>query len=154
LGSSLMTLPKVVERVTELPADLGSLLISARAEAFHALDRLLADWDSGANRFAAPGELFLTARINGTLAGICGLNVDPYTRRSRTGRLRHLYVAPWARRSGVGRELVETVVDAAPQSFNVLELRTDRSEARAFYAVLGFEVVSGSEFVTHRRNLV
>jgi GNAT superfamily N-acetyltransferase len=87
------------------------------------------------------------------LIGVCGLNVDPYSVEPRVGRLRHLYVHPSARRSGVGSALVNIITDCARSHFDVLQLKTDRTDARQFYAALGFEIVSGDEFVTHRRRL-
>jgi GNAT superfamily N-acetyltransferase len=145
--------PVNIERIYAPPSQLESLLVTARAEGVHALDRFLADWESGSNRFEEPGELLLAARIDSMLVGLCGLNVDPYSPGARIGRLRHLYVQPSARRSGVGSALVHAIVDYARFHFDVLQLRTDRADAREFYRALGFAAVSADEFVTHRRLL-
>ena len=84
------------------------------------------------------------------LAGVGGLNVDPYVQERREGRVRHVYVSAAHRRQGVGRLLVEAIVARARLNFPVLNLRAPE-EAFAFYEALGFKRVEGEEFMTHRK---
>ena len=99
------------------------------------------EWLSGLNRFQQEGEAFFVAYADGELAGMCGLNIDPFIARPDVGRIRHLYVAPKARRLGVGRALVESCIDHGRGSFRRLRLRTFDPVASAFYGAIGFEEV-------------
>lgn len=103
-----------VERLIEASSDLFDALVDeSERQGYRFVRRLADEWASGANRFDRPGEALFAARIDGRLVGACGLNVDPYTRVVGVGRVRHLYVLADYRRLGVGRQLVEQVLDAA-----------------------------------------
>ena len=92
-----------VDRLQDLPMGVLARLISESEQAgWSFLLRLSDEWDSGANRFSKPGEAIFAAWAAGTLIGVCGLNVDPYTGDRRVGRVRHLYVLAGFRRLGVG----------------------------------------------------
>lgn len=129
-----------------------ALVEESRGEGFWMLQRLLDGWRSRTERFRRRGEALLGAYDGETLAGICGLNVDPYVKARREGRLRHLYVAEIHRRRGIGRLLAEALIDRARQFFPVLNLRATKN-AFGFYESLGFERVDGEAFVTHRMAL-
>jgi len=92
--------------------DLQSLLIEARREGFGFLDRLMEDWNDGSNRFNRDGEKLVGAFGENTLIWIGGLNRDPYC-RAQIGRLRHLFIHPKHRGTGVGRKLVEILIEDA-----------------------------------------
>ena len=77
------------------------------------------------------------------------LNIDPYFEGRSQGRVRHLFVSAPHRGAGLGRMLVETVIDRARQYFSVLNTRAPQG-AFGFYERLGFRRVAGEEFVTHR----
>ena len=129
-----------IERVTEAPPRLfDALLAESESAGYHFVRRLADEWASGANRFDRSGEALFAARIDGRLVGACGLNVDPYTRAARVGRVRHLYVLAAYRRLGVGRQLVERVLDAARGRFERLRLSTQNPAAAQLYERLGFE---------------
>lgn len=128
---------------------IGPLLDSAACEGHLFVRRLIDDWQTGANRFDRAGEVFLGAFLDGNLAGIGGLNRDPYAADGGTGRLRHVYVSPNARRSGVGRRLVLRLISYGRDTFQVLRLRTVTPEGAAFYAALGFGESDESD-ATHR----
>jgi GNAT superfamily N-acetyltransferase len=136
-----MTLSLV--RVHESPAhSLTPILRESHAEGVHFLSRLVHEWESGANRFAKPGELLLALRLGPSSLAVCGLNRDPFARSESIGRLRHLYVAKAWRRQGWGRRMVRVIVSQASARFRLLRLRTDSRAAEAFYFRLGFcEVV-------------
>ena len=69
---------------------------------------------------------------------MCGLNVDPYLDDPTVGRIRHLYVLPSFRRSGVGTEVVTACLDLATRNFARVRLRTFDPSAAAFYTAMGF----------------
>ena len=141
-----------VERSDSLPDGLGDLVSASAAEGFGFLERLREDWASGANRFAGPGEAFFVARIGPRLAGVCGLDRDPYLSgaSAATGRLRRLYVHPDLRRRGVAADLTRAALRAARGRFEVVRLRTGNPEADAFYRALGFEPLTDAKDATHR----
>lgn len=126
--------------------ELETIRTAARDEGFHALDRLIDDWQSGENRFDAAGEALFEARVDDALVGVCGLNRDPWARLG--GRVRRLFVLPEYRRSGIGRALVNAVREAASSHFDVLHVRTHDPLAAAFYRSLGFSEES-AEHSTH-----
>jgi GNAT superfamily N-acetyltransferase len=131
---------------------LAVLAEQARSEGFGFVQRLISDWSSGSNRFDRTGERLLGAFWSGELAGICGLNRDPYTDRHDVGRLRHLYVRKSDRHRGIGAALVEHLLKGASPPFSMIRLRTNTAEAAAFYERLGFAVV-GDRTATHVRAL-
>lgn len=143
-----------IECIHELPADLEALVRAGLQEDFRALARLRDDWISGENRFNRPGEALFRAKDQGRLVGIVGLNRDPFVEQMggaphQVGRIRRLYVLPDSRRGGIGRALVQAVVDAAQTHFTTLGLRTHDPRADAFYRACGFSPVQGQPAVTH-----
>lgn len=132
----------------DLPPDIEDLRAEARAEGFRFVDKLVAEWNAGRNRFAEPGEVLLGAFQASRLVAVGGLNRDPYADRLDIGRLRHLYVRRAARRSGVGSALVCQLLDRAKDGFQSVRLRTDTQEADDFYVRLGFRPVR-DEAATH-----
>ena len=131
-----------IEAVTALPPALDQLRAEGRAEGFSFVDRLADDWIAGANRFEAPGERLIAAFVQDSLAGLCGLNRDPYVTRPGVARLRHLYVRGTARRTGIASALVADLLDAASPTFHTIRLRTTTAAAAAFYLKLGFTPAS------------
>ena len=117
---------------------LRELVVESRQTGFRALQRLSEEWSAGTNRFDKPGEALFIATFGGQVVGLCGLNVDPYTPQPRVGRVRHLYVRIEARRKGIGRTLLDTVITEARKWFDLLRLRTDDEGAARFYERRGF----------------
>jgi GNAT superfamily N-acetyltransferase len=130
-----------IRRLRSLPPDVESLRREAAAQGFRFMDRLCADWASGANIFDRPGEFLLGVFADGKLIGVGGLNVDPYLRRADIGRIRHVYLLKGWRRRGIGRALIRRLLDEARLSFREVRLRTDTEEAALFYAQCGFAAV-------------
>jgi N-acetylglutamate synthase-like GNAT family acetyltransferase len=102
------------------------------------LDRLVSDWHSGLNRFDRTGEQFLLAFAGNRVVGVGGLNHDPYVESAEIGRLRHLYVLNDWRRKGVGRALVERLLQSARGTFTIVRTRARTKEASVFYDLCGF----------------
>ncbi|OBQ70194.1 acetyltransferase [Mesorhizobium loti] len=121
----------------------------SRLEGYWMLVRLADGWASGRNSFRKRGEALYGAWHGRELAGVCGLNIDPYVEGGDQGRVRHLFVSAPHRRAGLGRMLVETVIDRARRYFTMLNTRAP-PQAFVFYERLGFQRVEGEEFVTHR----
>ncbi|MGX7874312.1 GNAT family N-acetyltransferase [Mesorhizobium sp. ORM6] len=121
----------------------------SRLEGYWMLVRLADGWASGRNKFLKRGEALFGAWHGAELAGVCGLNIDPHFEGRDQGRVRHLFVGARHRRAGLGRMLVETVIDRARHYFSVLNTRAP-PEAFVFYERLGFRRAEGEEFVAHR----
>jgi N-acetylglutamate synthase-like GNAT family acetyltransferase len=133
-----------VLRVKELDlAELAPVIESSEAEGYNFITRLVDEWQSGANRFEAPGETLFRVVRGSQLVGVGGLSRMSET----TGRVRRVYVLPSARRLGAGSVLVRAVIASAAVSFDELVLYTN--DAGPFYERLGFER-TGLENPTHR----
>lgn len=145
-----MSASVTVTRLHDLPADhLADLVAESEEAGLMLLRRLVDEWQSGTNRFAAPGEALFGAFLDGRVVGVCGLNVDPYQTSARVGRVRHLYVAAALRRRGIGSRLVAAVVATAQGAFDRLRLRTNSESAARFYEALGFSRCTGEAACTH-----
>ena len=67
----------------------------------------------------------------------------------RTARIHHMSVAPERQRRGIGRLLMETVIDWAPQhgyEALVLDTTSEQEAAVAFYRALGFSELGRTTF--------
>src|SRR5262245_48628748 len=89
-----------LEQLTELEAD-------ANADGQAMVSRLIHEWREGRNRFSAVGESVYVAKRGERVCGVCGLNRDPYAGDDSVGRVRRLYVSAHARRTGIGRALID-----------------------------------------------
>ena len=139
----------VLKRLRPTTPAFDRLKDESRLEGYWMLVRLADGWASGRNKFLKRGEALFGAWHGAELAGVCGLNIDPYVEGRDQGRVRHLFVSAPHRRAGLGRMLVETVIDRARRYFTVLNTRAP-PESFGFYERLGFQRVEGEEFVTHR----
>lgn len=141
----------ILSRLLSLPAGLAAMEREALSEGFGMIARLREEWESGANRFDGEGEILLATFRADTLLGIGGLNRDPYLSDPRVGRLRHFYVMKGQRRTGIGRNLVERILQHATGNFDTVRLWTDR--AGSFYERLGFDRLDGPK-ATHARAVI
>jgi GNAT superfamily N-acetyltransferase len=147
-------MPYELIELVELPIDdFQPLLVESRQQGFDFVDRLVANYQSGANRFDRPGEKLFAAYDSGRLIGVGGLNRDPYLTDGDTGRVRHLYVLDRCRRQGVGAALMARIISEARLSFRRLTLRTFTAEADRFYRALGFLTEPEIEGATHYLDL-
>lgn len=142
-----------VTRVVDLPDGIGVLAERAAAEGQRFVARLCDDFATGNNRFAEAGEGLFEATVSGGLVGVGGLNQDPYTGRTRDGRVRRFYVLPDARRHGVGRALLAAIQSAARPPFDRLTLYTASDVASAFYVSAGFTPSAEHPKVSHWKAL-
>jgi ribosomal protein S18 acetylase RimI-like enzyme len=140
-----------IRPLTTLSAgDVERLVEASVREGFRFLTRLREEYASGANRFDGEGEALLGVFRGGEMVAVGGLNRDPYGGDPRAGRVRHVYVLPSARRTGVGRTVMRELIGRAGAWFDVLVLRTDTVEAARFYEAIGFRPEREIEGATHR----
>lgn len=137
---SALRIERVVDPSTGSGAlhELQPLREEATAQGFEFVGRLLDEYANRRNRFDKAGEALFIVRNGETLAGIGGLNIDPYAGDSTVGRVRHVYVPAAQRRRGAGRALLMAIMSAAFESFAELRLRTNTAEGALFYQSLGF----------------
>lgn len=91
--------------------------------------------------YAAPRGALLLALMNEELAGCCALRPLDRVDYPNACEMKRLYVRPLWRRSGVGRQLVETILDQARlagYSCVLLDTLDEMESARALYQDLGF----------------
>ena len=74
------------------------------------------------------------------IVGTAGILFGSGTKEAHKGRLVGMYVRASSRRSGVGRRLVEAIIEFARQRIELIQLSVvaDNHEARRLYASLGF----------------
>jgi hypothetical protein len=69
----------VIDRLSEIDlASISHLAEESLFQGFRFVERLIREYQSGANCFNQPGELLLTASVQGSVVGIGGLNRDLY----------------------------------------------------------------------------
>jgi GNAT superfamily N-acetyltransferase len=128
-----------------LPAGVKVLREEARAEGYRMLDTLVAEWESGAQRFVHPGEMLLAGYIGEQLAGIGGMTLEATVPGAM--RMRRVYVARAYRRSGVGQALATALLKGAGDRTVTANAA---SGSEAFWESLGF-VPDRSDGRTHIR---
>jgi GNAT superfamily N-acetyltransferase len=108
----MTTSPLQIERIVgELPSGFDLLRAEAQAEGYRHLNRLAEEWAAHMARFDRGAEALLAARLDGDLAGIGGLTIDPVLPGAL--RMRRFYVAKSLRRHGIGRALAEKLLAGA-----------------------------------------
>ena len=125
----------LVDVVDTLPHDFALMRAEALAEGFRHLDRLAADWTSGAMRFDRPGEALIAAQRDGMLAGIGGLTIDSTVEGAL--RMRRFYVRGPFRRHGIATALGRALIARAHRGTGVITVNAP-PEAAAFWQSLGF----------------
>lgn len=91
--------------------------------------------------YAAPDGMLLLALVDGELAGCCALRPLDSADYSNAGEMKRLFVRKAFRGFGLGRQLAETVLDAARLAGYhsvLLDTLDDMESARALYSELGF----------------
>jgi ribosomal protein S18 acetylase RimI-like enzyme len=118
-------------RLEALSGDPESFSSSFAAEAAHPLawfaDRLARSETFGAFR-------------EGALVGMAGYFVHPEAKRAHKATLVGMYVQPSARKRGIARRLVRTVIEAARTRVEFIQLNvvSNNEAARKLYAEFGF----------------
>lgn len=91
--------------------------------------------------YRAPNGALLIAVVDGELAGCCALRPIDSVDYPNAAEMKRLFVRKAFRRFGLGRQLAETVLDAARMAGYrsvLLDTLDDMESARALYAELGF----------------
>ena len=94
--------------------------------------------------YAPPRGALLLAMVNGELAGCCALRPLDSVDYPNSCEMKRLYVRNSSRGLGIGRQLVEAMLEAGRMAgFDAMLLDTldDMEAARALYHDLGFEEV-------------
>ena len=131
--------------IDELPAGFDALRAEAHAEGYRFVERLATDWMSGTIRFDRKGEALLAARVNGVLAGIGGLTIDPVVPQAM--RMRRFYVRQAYRRGGIGSKLATALLERARGASRLVTVNAAPAST-AFWESLGF-VPDAREGHTH-----
>ncbi len=77
--------PLLIAATTPDAPGFAALRIESLEQHFNMLRRPAENWQSGKNRFNAPGETLLGAFVNHQLVGVCGINSDPSVRSRGPG---------------------------------------------------------------------
>jgi N-acetylglutamate synthase-like GNAT family acetyltransferase len=83
------------------------------------------------------------------LVAIGGVNIDPYFEESSIARVRHVYVLSDWRNQGIGKQLIQAIIDKSQQQFRLLTLRTFNKQAADFYRAIGFQTEPEIKHATH-----
>lgn len=127
----------VIRPITDaLPKGFPALRAEARAEGFHFVERLVADWKSGDNRFDRPDEALVAAFAGGRLAGMGGITQDPIVRNAL--RMRRFYVRSPFRRQGVGHALAEHLLSRPQSRSRTVTVNAPTLAGAHFWEGLGF----------------
>jgi ribosomal protein S18 acetylase RimI-like enzyme len=134
--------------VCRLAADDAQLFRDIRLEALRlAPDAFASTFEAESARpLSAFAERLGGAHVLGAfraerLVGVATLSILQNAKMAHKGHLVGMYVRPEARRSGVGRRLVEAVIETARRHVEVIQLTVvvGNETARRLYASLGFE---------------
>jgi ribosomal protein S18 acetylase RimI-like enzyme len=129
-----------------LPAD-NALYREIRLEALRLAPEA---FSSDYARESAEPESWFAARLDGAAifgafvgsapVGIAGFFAHKASKEAHKGVLFGMYVRPQARRNGIGRRLVEVVIDHAHRQVELLQLSvvSSNAAARRLYSALGF----------------
>ncbi|WP_141434287.1 GNAT family N-acetyltransferase [Bacillus sp. 03113] len=130
-----------VKRIEDLNnINLNHLVLESKADGFRFLERLLNEFKDGSNKFSDFGEvLYGVFNHKDDLLAIGGLNIDPYSKDEKVGRLRRFYVKKEYRNKGLGKLLLDNIIDYAKTYFDILVLYTDTKPADKFYSSYGFK---------------
>jgi GNAT superfamily N-acetyltransferase len=133
-----------VRIMDELPASLDDLANAAETEGYSHIQRLLADWRDGKERFTSDGCLLLAAiasdgEAQPRAAAIGGVTRDPFL--ENTLRLRRFYVGPDVRRQGLGVSLASALIQEASATGKAIVVHAGDERAAKFWESLGFSRV-------------
>lgn len=100
-----------------------------------------AELESLPGQYAEPRGALRIATVDGQLAGCCGLRPLDNVDYANACEMKRLFVRPRYRGLGIGRQLAESILDAAHQAGYacvLLDTLSDMETARAMYQDLGF----------------
>lgn len=94
--------------------------------------------------YAEPGGALLLALVDGQIAGCCALRPLANVDYPNAAEMKRLYVRKAFRGFGLGRQLVDAILDAARRAGYasvLLDTLSDMEAARALYLDLGFQEI-------------
>lgn len=95
-------------------------------------------------KYAKPGGALLLAMVGKVPAGCCALRPLDLAEHPNACEMKRLYVRPGFRGTGIGRQLVEAILDCARLAAYdcvLLDTLDDMERARALYQELGFKEI-------------
>ena len=134
-----------VRRLSDLPPDIEILRGEAAADGIRNMGILVADWQTGKERYAMPGEALFGAFEGERLLGVGCVKIEPGITAMR---MRRLYVLRAARRRGVGCLLADAMIARGFESADRLTCNALPPGAGEFWEAMGFERVA-AEGWTH-----
>jgi len=140
-----------VDRVEDLKSlDITRLVQESEKEGYRFVTRLVSEFEDGTNTFNKQGEvLFCVKNEKGSIVAIGGINQSPFSQEHDVGRLRRFYVLNAVRREGVGKLLLQSIIEHAKSHFKEITVRTDSAKADAFYRACGFTFDDSASETTH-----
>ena len=145
-------MPEITQALV-LPPDMTALAHAATQEGHGHVTRLIAEFESGENRFSQHGEGLFVCCVGDRLVGVGGLNQDPYDSNPHAGRVRRVYVHHDYRRQGLASQLIAAIENHARQYFETLNLFTASVEADSFYRRLGYQPKTAVNKISHTKKL-
>ena len=136
-------------RFETLPDGFPALRALAEAEGHQFLERLSLRWRDGRYLDDADAAM-MGAMADSALIAIGAQTFDDYDPHPDCRRVRHFYVAPPFRRSGLGRALAGALIQDALDKAPILHLRATYPASIAFWDATGFERVEGRPDRSHR----
>jgi GNAT superfamily N-acetyltransferase len=119
--------------IDRLPAGFDDMRTEAAAEGYRFLERLFNDWEANATRFDRDGEVLLAAHVSGVLAAIGGVTFDPVV--TGASRMRRFYVRCPFRGNGIGRRLVEALLEYPRRAGRIVVVNAARGSSPFWEAV-------------------
>lgn len=131
------------------PEALKTLEEVSLSEGYGMVKRLCEDFLSGKNRFDLPGEtLFQFIDSNHQILGVGGVNRETAPHLPTSGRIRRVYLHPNLRGQGIGKELIQKILEHSKSHFTQLCCNVGPKESYTFYEKLGFQPVD-QKGITH-----
>jgi ribosomal protein S18 acetylase RimI-like enzyme len=119
-----------------LPEDFDLLRTASRSEGYECLERLQCEWQTGVQQFQHFGEMLAIVRIDTQIAAIEGISRDPKVPDAY--RMRRFYVLGSYRRMGLGRLLVQRLLEQDGLDEKLITVHAGDEGAQKFWQAMGF----------------
>lgn len=143
ISSTQFIVPNTLEELNRLRSVLREYADALQIDlCFQGFEAELAELPG---EYAAPRGALLMAMVDEQLAGCCALRPLDTANYPNACEMKRLYVRPSFRRTGIGRQLVEAILDCARMAGYacvLLDTLDDMESARALYQDLGFEEIT------------
>jgi GNAT superfamily N-acetyltransferase len=119
-----------------LPDDLKYLRYEAKKEGYNFVERPFDQWDSERLLFNRENEALICGRMNGAIAGLGGITVDPEIPDAL--RMRRFYIQPDFRRRGLATAICDALLMSAQGSHKTITVNAGTKDASPFWETRGF----------------